>query len=201
MISYEDRIRSITSQINLALPRWQRPDHLTNEAALTVLRDMAEAVNARISASLPLSAIEGRVERCVRNLIETYRGRAWPTPAHFVDAMAASAEPVEREVKTNFEVDPIKRTIERMRAGDPVSDSYLWGRLAREIEVTGEIPTATFDAYREGYQRSIEGTYRVETVEAIMASLWDRHRAAKVTGDVRPRDMPAIKFKRMEAAE
>ena len=150
-MQYQERVRTITAHLNRFLRQYERPKHLDENTALMEIRDMADEMNNLISASSQASALEERVDAALRTLRRDYTQRTWPTVGHIVKAMqAAQSKSITNQQKTpdEWSLDPIQINADRMNAGEPVGDNWIYGRLAINLMASGKVDKQTMRKYR-----------------------------------------------------
>lgn len=148
-MDYQARMRMALDQINTFLRAFQRPHHLDEVAAMGEMKIMAEEINSRISTSLDQSAFLERIAKALRHLRNTYTSRTWPTVGHVVKAMEQTQDRrTGASEDEEFTLDPVKLNAERIRAGKPVGDSWIYGLGAKTMLEQEGIPRETLMAYR-----------------------------------------------------
>ena len=90
-LDYNSRIRTIAERLNLFLRQFKQPEHLDNPAKIERMKATAHAINARISASSGRAGLEDRLDATFQRVLETYKGRDWPSVAAFTEAARDTA--------------------------------------------------------------------------------------------------------------
>jgi hypothetical protein len=210
-LTYEQRKRAIFEFLYRApgglLHRYRLPEHLSDDAIRDEVNLLVEDVNRQIpegftdaDMKLLLPEINGAIRR-------RHGAQGWPPAKIFIvatdDAVEAAAkkkaagEPAKAKSLDQYEI-----IAGKMRAGDPVSESYLWGREAVELIARGLVDQGTMSTYRSGAFLA-----RKDGAGETAAIRWEdeakaRHQSAKDTyrqrkDDGRPID-PEI-LRRMQA--
>lgn len=152
-MQFQDRVRIITAKLNDFLRRYKRPDHLDQSEALNELREMAEELNGLMPASFSPEDLAARIDAALRHIRQTYKGRAWPTVSHMVDAMdrvakLSGAPAIQGADAPKWAMDSMATAARRMNAGEPVGDEWLYGRNAVRLTRSGLVPSDTMRQYR-----------------------------------------------------
>lgn len=179
---YQDRIRIAASIVTDFLRQYQRPSHLDNDAALREISAIAEEVNALASTSLSQEEFKGRIIEACRHIRQTYTQRAWPMPAHFIKAMEAVTAKASKNAVPDTGVTSFATATQlaarRIVEGEPVGDSWLYGKMALQLLSEGLVSQADIDRYREGMRQSFEKVYSVDQVSEMVSRLERRHEDA-----------------------
>lgn len=149
-MEYEARMKLIAGELNGFLRRYKRPDHLDNDQALIEIKAMATAVNKRIQSGLSQSAVLSKLDSAFQEVAELFRGREWPKPALFVEAMANvnRSAPSGDVTADDWVLDPIQIAADRINAGDAVGDNWLYGHDAVSLMRSGMVSKETMRKYR-----------------------------------------------------
>ena len=117
-----------------------------------------------------------------RILRQTYTQRAGPMPAHFIKAMEAVANKVNKAAAADAKVatfdSPQQIAAKRIIEGEQVGDGWLYGRLALGLLNDGLVSEVEIDRYRQALRRSAERAYGADQAASMFASLEQRHRDA-----------------------
>lgn len=183
-MDYNQRVRSITAQINDFLRLYKRPDHLDEDTALAEMREMAEEINLLIPSTSSQGDLEEQTRRAFRNIRQTYKGRSWPTVSHIVDAMNVAAKvvklkPVETKVDAGLRPDTMQIMADRMRTGEAVGEGYLYGRSAVELINAGMVDRETLQSYRMGLYMAAKDVYGEEVANSMKDNWIKRHEHAE----------------------
>lgn len=176
---YQDRIRTAASIVTDFLRQYQRPSHLDNDAALREISAIAEEVNALALTSLSPEEFKARIIEACRHIRQTYTQRAWPMPAHFIKAMEAVTAKASKNAVPDANVTSFGSAIQiaakRIVEGEPVGESWLYGKMALQLLSEGLVSQADIDRYRKGLRQSAEKVYSADQVANMVARLERRH--------------------------
>lgn len=185
-MQFQDRVRLITAKLNEFLRLYRRPEHLDQNGALIELREMAEEMNSLIPTSFAPSDLEGRITDALRFVRQTYKGRAWPTVSHMVDAMERVATRKGAVAVTDeapkWQLDPLAIAARRMNEGEHVGDGWLYGRDALRLMASGLVPAETFRKYRSALYFDAKAKSGEDNARTMEANWIARHEAAEALG-------------------
>lgn len=107
--------------------------------------------------------------------------RAWPTKGE-LGAVCANhrreTTPATRDL-TGPDMRPVAINARRMMRGEPVGESYLYGRSAVEMEDSGEVSTDTMRSYRSAAYFARKNAYGEGKARAWEAEQQRRHEEAR----------------------
>lgn len=173
-MNYEERMRLITGLANRFLAEWKRPEHLTNETAMTRLRSIAEAINKRLPASLNRDGLEEVCSDIFQAVSENHRGREWPDVSTFAKCAEARGESAAKAAPVQHEFDTVDINLRRLRRGDALGDEWMFGR--RAVELLGRGATEEeLDAYRSALFFNFKEVWGVEEARSAEMELRCRH--------------------------
>lgn len=182
-MQFQDRVRLITAKLNDFLRLYKRPDHLDQNGALVELREMAEEMNALMPTSFGPEDLAGRINDALRFVRQTYKGRAWPTVSHMVDAMERVATRKGAVAATDeapkWQLDPLAIAARRMNEGEQVGDGWLYGRDALRLMASGLVPAETFRKYRSALYFDAKAKSGEDSARTMEANWIARHEAAE----------------------
>lgn len=85
---FQERVRIIAGSLAAFLRQFSVPNPLdTDELQMDRIRMTAEAINSQIDVKASNEEVKHRVSCCFEYIVRTFKGNAWPSPAHFADAM------------------------------------------------------------------------------------------------------------------
>lgn len=178
-MNFQQRIALITSMTTDFLRQYQRPTHLDNAGCLKEIGLIAEEINSLVSTSLSPEGFRERIEAAFKYLRRTYTQRAWPMPSHFVKAMEATVVSNRHvEADGDWRLDPMEINAKRIKGGDPVGDSWLWGRNAKLLLSSGLVSRDDVEARRNSLFEAWSETYGVGRAIDLRAEMDARHEAA-----------------------
>lgn len=117
--------------------------------------------------------------------------RAWPSKAE-VGAVCANMrkEDVQRgAIPRTSPPTPAEINAARIKAGEPVGDAWLFGRLALELVAEGHVSEGELNTYRNSMFRHIRKTYVGDEAERLIRTYEARHSEAKTYGEPSPRNV------------
>lgn len=175
-LDFPTRVAILTRTLAHFLRQYRQPEHLDESGVKERMQMMAEAINNRISGSLGREDLEARLEMMCREVTATYRGRDWPTAAHFIGALDVRAP--EAAADTDWSLDPVKIAADRISDGEPVGDGWLWGRQAVDLLRSGKVTTEQIRPYRQSHAAKLRKLYGDDEAERMLAHLNRRHEDA-----------------------
>lgn len=194
-MNYEERMRLITGSVNHFLSGWKRPEHLTNETAMTRLRSTAEAINKRLPASLSRESLEEVCDDIFQAVSESYRGKEWPDVAIFAKCAEERGASAARAAPVDHVFDTVQINLRRLQRGDFLGDEWIYGRRAVELLESGATEEQ-LDAYRSGLFFNFRDVWGQEPAVAKELEFRRKHDDA-LTAAGKPRRFGTM----MEAAE
>lgn len=208
-MTYEERTNQIGAWLrDVVLPRYNRPDHLSDTQARAELADMVEDIN-RAVATMPADAFGPFLAETFAKVRRAHVSRSWPSIATFVKAISAAQKesPMPSGRAAEYKPDDYAVTAAKMRAGEPVGQDYIYGPKAKEIEARGLVDAAVLTSYRSGLFFSLRDTYGQADAEQIEARLIAEHAASvRPTSDAelaaaRKQRFTSIPVRRMDRVE
>lgn len=176
------RKTEIASQLNewLFSGRYNPPkDFRGNEKAE---KAEAEALLGVLLKFAPSKEPAGFVSRVLDQLEYQLKFRLWPNKQE-IGAVCANITKDQPKAEGGGEDMRDMRDIaiasRRMARGEPVGESYLWGRLAVEMIAERMVDEKTMTAYRSGAFLARRGFYGEESALAWEREAKERHAAAK----------------------
>jgi hypothetical protein len=101
-------------------------------------------------------------------LAEDAKTRAWPTEGEVKSAAQAVRAVVPMQSSSSgFTADPLDIAAKRINAGDPVAETYIWGKGHDLLMQRGLVPYDTLQAYRFGSVQSAMSVYRAEALTVM----------------------------------
>jgi hypothetical protein len=194
-MNYQERMRLITGHANRFLAGWKRPEHLTNETAMTRLRSTAEAINKRLPASLNREGLEEVCSDIFQAVSENHRGREWPDVSLFAKFAEERGQTAAQAAPVEYAFDTVQINLRRLRRGDALGDEWIYGRRAVELLGVG-VTEEELDAYRSGLFFNFKEVWGVEEARRVEADLRRKHDDALTLAN-KPRRFGTV----LEAAE
>ena len=131
------------------LERYSPPSSIKENARAQ--QDEAESLLSVLLKFSPAREPAPWINRALRNLDYRMKTRAWPTTAELAEVCRdiLKDDPTSPRAE-EIDMRPEAITARRMQNGDPVGESWLYGRLACDLIAAGLIDRGTMDAYRSG---------------------------------------------------
>lgn len=165
------------------LRRYRAPEHLSDDA----MRDEVNLLVEDINRQIPDSATEADIKLLLPEINAAIRRRhgaqGWPPAKVFIAAtedarIAAANKKAASQPICETNLDPYQITSRKMRAGEPVSEGYLWGREAVQLIARGLIDQITMENYRTGAFTARKQQYGEEHAVCWEAMAKVRHQSA-----------------------
>jgi len=168
------------------LRRYRAPEHLSDDA----MRDEVNLLVEDINRLIPNAQTESDLQLLFAQINSAIRRRhgaqGWPPAKIFIaateDAVAEAAIKKAASAPVGASsLDPYQITSAKMRAGEPVSEGYLWGREAVQLIARGLIDQTTMESYRTGAFMACKDQYGEQAAMQWEDAAKLRHRSAKNT--------------------
>ena len=185
-LDYNSRIRTIAERLNLFLRQFKQPEHLDNPAKIERVKATADAINARISASSGRAGLEDRLDATFQRVLETYKGRDWPSVAAFTEAARDTAPRDNPRPVQHGDFTTSGLNASRIALGQAVGDECLFGVGAVEVIQSGDITENDLSAYRSALYFRYKDTLGEEPARVLEASLRQKHDAARIGAGMTP---------------
>jgi hypothetical protein len=149
MMHYEQRMEYILNWFrNDMLTRFTPPTGADPKAVAT---DTVEAVNNNIPSNLSKEQMDNILSSLTKDIVHSARSRTLPIVKDFIastrKSTAAYRESAGAGVDSKWSLDPFEVAARRIRAGEPVSESFLHGRQRQELKAQTKITDADLDKY------------------------------------------------------
>lgn len=186
-MTFEDRSRVIFGFLyrepDGVLRRYRVPDHLGDDQLRAEINDLVND----ISNLIPCGYIETDLKNLLPEIRKQIRHRQtsqiWPLARVFIAATEGAVAKINslkaKEQKSPVALDAYQLTAKRMNTGEPVGESYLWGREAVALERTGLVDPATMASYRKSAIHERRTARGAEAASAWEADAIARHAAAE----------------------
>lgn len=128
-MNYDQRISQITNWFRSDITiRFNMPRDVDAKVAAI---DVIEAINANLPAALTKERIESLLALILKEASQSAKSRTLPTVKEFVDAVKALTQSGQiashSASRSQWDADPLQIALKRIRAGEPVCDSWLKG--------------------------------------------------------------------------
>ena len=180
MLNYTERMAYLTNATNQFLRGWKPPSHLDDAGKMERIKDTADAINSLTPTSYGHESLNDRCEAIFSAVKRSYGGKEWPSVAFVYDTAKAikpdsgESTPVSSAAWDNGEIDDDAMAAKRIRAGEPVGDSYIVGAGAVRLISSHEITEDDLVPYRKSLWHSIKTGWGEEIAQARMDDMRSR---------------------------
>lgn len=134
-MDYDQRITHIKSWFKAEIARrFSMPKDLD---PITAATDVVEAINSSLPANLTAEKMTSFLQSILKEVSRNARSRTLPIPKDFIDAAGkvAKARSGDAGAPSNSAsyLDTLKITEARVRAGEPVGDTWLRGTMRQRL--------------------------------------------------------------------
>lgn len=187
-LTYEQRKRAVFDFLYRKdgglLRRYRAPEHLSDDAMRDEVNLLVEDINQLIPNEQTESDLWLLFQQINAAIRRRHGAQGWPPAKVFI---AATEDAVEAAAKTKTAgqparaagLDPFEITAAKMRAKEPVGETYLWGRQAVELIARGLVDQATMESYRTGAFMARKDQYGAQAAIRWEDEAKLRHLAAK----------------------
>lgn len=187
-LTYEQRKRAVFDFLYRKdgglLRRYRAPEHLSDDAMRDEVNLLVEDINQLIPNEQTESDLWLLFQQINTAIRRRHGAQGWPPAKVFI---AATEDAVEAAAKTKTagqparaaSLDPFEITAAKMRAKEPVGETYLWGRQAVELIARGLVDQATMESYRTGAFMARKDQYGAQAAIQWEDEAKLRHLAAK----------------------
>jgi len=189
-LTYEQRKRAVFeflySKDGGLLRRYRAPEHLSDDAMRDEVNLLVEDINGLIPNEQTESDLRLLFPKINSAIRRRHGAQGWPPAKIFIaateDAVAEAAKKKAASAPAgSSSLDPYEITSAKMRAGEPVSEGYLWGREAVQLIAGGLIDQTTMESYRTGAFMACKDQYGEPAAIQWEDAAKLRHRSAKNT--------------------
>lgn len=183
------RIFSALYEGDLAiLRRYSAPEHLTPNRQRAEIEFMVLDILSELPNRIDRDELEQIIFAMHQNIRKTCRARSWPSVAQFVAAtklavseLGTAAPNSARGLGSSGDFKSDKIAANRMNAGEPVGDNYLYGSACVRLLESGAVSQQKIDAYRHSVFKSECRTVGEDKALALRAGR-EAHHAKFVNG-------------------
>lgn len=172
------RVDFLQRRLEAYLERRSMPHAFKDKPA--AMKTELEALMRCVSKFAPRERYDEWFNHFEEVLAEDAKTRAWPTEGEIKAAARAIRPTQTKGVVQGDELDPIKINAGRIGRGEPVGDSWLWGRLAVELLHSGRVSMAQLRPYRSSLYFQEKQLVGEEVAKEREADRLARHEAAEV---------------------
>lgn len=168
------------------LRRYRVPEHLGDDQLRAEVNDLVHDINSQIPQCYTDADCQELMPKLHSAIRRGHGTQNWPSAKTVIAATKDAITEVNRgKAKTHAESRSQKpalkiyaRWANQMKKGEPVPDTFLWGRQAVELIKRTDIDEATVEAYREAAYKFRVGVYKREEADRWLAEMQARHQAA-----------------------
>lgn len=136
-MTYEERTRVILSELVKICEGYATPKHLDTRAKEEQeVRNIVRMINQKFPNDTTEDHILGTMDRAMLKLKEAHKSRTWPTAADISAAVSKSMSTAKSSLpKGNgtWKPDSLEINAKRIKAGEPVGQMYIQGKLAERM--------------------------------------------------------------------
>jgi hypothetical protein len=85
----------------------------------------------------------------------------------------------QKERSKNWQPDSLQINADRIKRGQPVSEDYLWGKLAMKMIRACLVSEETLDSYRKRFLTEYQELYSEHDYQIKLKTLTDKHEEAR----------------------
>jgi hypothetical protein len=85
----------------------------------------------------------------------------------------------QKERSRNWQPDSLQINADRIKRGQPVSEDYLWGKLAMKMIRACLVSEETLDSYRKRFLTEYQELYSEHDYQIKLKTLTDKHEEAR----------------------
>jgi hypothetical protein len=136
-MTYEERVRVILSELIKMMQGYATPKHLNTRAKEEEeARNIVRMLNQKFPNDTTEDHIRGTMDRAMLKLKEAHKSRTWPTAADISAAVSKSMSTSKSSLPSGnatWKPDSLEINAKRIKAGEPVGQMYIQGKLAERM--------------------------------------------------------------------
>lgn len=136
-MTYEERTRVILSELIKMMQGYATPKHLNTRAKEEdEARNIVRMLNQKFPNDTTEDHIRGTMDRAMLKLKEAHKSRTWPTAADISAAVSKSMSTSKSSLPSGnatWKPDSLEINAKRIKAGEPVGQMYIQGKLAERM--------------------------------------------------------------------
>ena len=136
-MTYEERTRVILSELIKMMQGYATPKHLdTRQKEEDEARNIVRMLNQKFPNDTTEDHIRGTMDRAMLKLKEAHKSRTWPTAADISAAVSKSMTTSKSSLPSGnatWKPDSLEINAKRIKAGEPVGQMYIQGKLAERM--------------------------------------------------------------------
>jgi len=142
-MNYDERTRVILSELIKMMQGYATPKHLdTRQKEEDEARNIVRMLNQKFPNDTTEEHIRGTMDRAMLKLKEAHKSRTWPTAAAISAAVSKSMTTSKSSLPSGnatWKPDSLEINAKRIKAGEPVGQVYIQGKLAERMVRDGLI--------------------------------------------------------------
>jgi len=142
-MTHEERIRLLIGELIKIFEGYATPKHLdTRKKEEDEVRNIVRMINQKFPNETTAEHIKGTMDRAMLKIKEAHKSRTWPTAADIAIAVSKSMTSQRSALPTNsgpWKPDPLELNAKRIRAGEPVGEMYIQGKMAERMLARGMV--------------------------------------------------------------
>ena len=152
-MNYDERMMQIKKELAEMLSEYAAPKHLIDPASQAKdIQSTAEVINALFPNDTNQDHITGTLKRAAMKLKGAHKSRTWPLASDITTAVKKSMNVQGSPMPVNkgpWKPDTLAINARRIKAGEPVGEMYIRGKLADKMVEMGLISEAHLQPYLE----------------------------------------------------
>lgn len=152
-MTYDERIFVLIGELAKILEGYATPKHLNTRAKEEdEARNIVRMLNQKFPNDTTEDHIRGTMDRAMLKLKEAHKSRSWPSAADIAAAVSKSMNTQRSNVQASkgpWKPDTLAINAKRIKAGEPVGEMYIRGKLADKMVEMGLISEAHLQPYLE----------------------------------------------------
>ena len=136
-MTYDERTRVILSELIKMMQGYATPKHLDTRAKEEEeARNIVRMLNQKFPNDTTEDHIRGTLDRAMLKLKEAHKSRTWPTAADISSAVSKSMSTSKSSLPSGnatWKPDSLEINAKRIKAGEPVGQMYIQGKLAERM--------------------------------------------------------------------
>jgi hypothetical protein len=158
-MTYDERVTVILGELIKMMEGYAEPRHLnTQKKKEDEVRNIVRMLNQKFPNDTTEDHIRGTMDRAMLKLKEAHKSRTWPTAADISAAVSKSMNTSKSSLPKamGWKPDSLEVNAKRIKAGEPVGEMYIQGKLAERMVRDGlvtEEELAPYLVYLDAHKR------------------------------------------------
>ena len=136
-MTYDERIFVLIGELAKILDGYATPKHLDTRAKEEQeVRNIVRMINQKFPNDTTQEHLRGTMDRAMLKLKEAHKSRTWPTAADISAAVSKSMSAAKSSLPNGngtWKPNSLEINAKRIRAGEPVGQMYIQGKLAERM--------------------------------------------------------------------